>query len=183
MTDKKEGSMNTNLLITYGSWADSTKGIAIAIAENLQQIPNIQADVQPAKIVKDITPYQAVIIGTGVRAGTFHPSVVSFVKRHQKALLQIPSAFFINCLTMREDNQANRDTTTAFMKKLSDKVPGYQPAALGLFAGVMDFEKLPFIFRIMFKNSKEISEGDFRDWDKIKQWSLETADLLLPQTV
>jgi len=172
--------MKTNLLITYGSWTEGTKGIAIQMAETLQQLPHVQMDIQPAKIVKDLTPYQAVIIGSPIRAGMLHPTVVSFVKRHQNSLAGIPSAFFISCLTMNDPTEANRETTRAYLQKLLNKTPLYHPVTLGLFGGVLNLQKLPFFLRMMFQNSKEMAEGDFRDWDQINQWTLDTARQLLP---
>lgn len=172
--------METNLLITYGSWADGTKGIAIHMAETLQQIPHIQPDIQPVKIVKDLKPYQAVIIGSPIRAGMLHPGVNKFIARHEAALAKIPSAFFISCLTMKDDTEANQEITRDYMKKILEKNPRFQPASLGLFGGVVNYQKLPYLFRMMFQKSKEMAEGDYRDWDKINQWTIETANRLLP---
>jgi len=173
--------MEINFLITYGSWAEGTKGLAIYMAETLQQIPHIKPDIQPVKIVKDLSRYQAVIIGSPVRAGMLHPGVVKFVKNHQKELVHIPSAFFISCLTMNEDTETNRETTRGYLKKLTDKAPLFKPVALGTFGGVLNLQKLPYLFRLMFQNNKEMAEGDFRNWDAIHEWTLATANLLLPK--
>ena len=173
--------MDTNLLITYGSWADGTKGIAIHMAEILQQIPHIQPDIQPVKIVKDVTPYRGVIIGSPIRAGMLHPGVIKFIKKHETSLVHIPTAFFISCLTMKENSEENQETTRSYMKKIHDSAPSFQPVSLGLFGGVLNYQKLPYLFRLMFQNSKEMSEGDYRDWDQINQWTIETANLLIPK--
>jgi menaquinone-dependent protoporphyrinogen oxidase len=173
--------MSTNLLITYGSWADGTKNTAIVITETLKQIPGLTVDVQPAKIVKDLSPYQAVIIGSGARMAALHPSVINFIIRHEKALKTIPSAFFISCLTMKVDTQDNRETTKSYMDGIKQRVKQYQPVSLGLFGGVIDYSKLPFYMRFFFQKSDELAEGDFRDWDKINQWAKDVTRQMLPQ--
>ncbi|MBI9049884.1 MAG: flavodoxin domain-containing protein [Anaerolineaceae bacterium] len=174
--------MTTKMLITYGSWADSTWEVAAKMAETLKANLNIDIDVLPAKTVKDISTYQAVVIGSSIRAGMFHPSIGKFIKRHRKVLSNIPSAFFISCLTMKEDNEANRNTTAAYMNKLYSKVPEFKPIELGLFGGAVNYEKLPFLFRKMFEKSEEMAEGDFRDWNEINRWIVETSNKLLLQT-
>jgi hypothetical protein len=45
-----------------------------------------------------------------------------------------------------------------------------QPVDVGLFAGVMDYSKLLFIFRLMMK-AMGSPEGDFRDWEAIRDWA------------
>ena len=173
--------MATKLLIAYGSWAESTREIAFKMAEKIKAEKNFKVEVLPANEVKELSSYQAVIIGSGVRAGMFHSSIVKFIKKFRKELIEKPSAFFICCLTMKEDTEANRNEASSYMKKLYSKVPEFKPVELGLFGGVVNFDKLPFLFRKMFENSNEITEGDFRDWDKINLWALETSDKLLLQ--
>lgn len=173
--------MSANLLITYGSWADGTKGTAIEMTEKLRQVPGLTVDVQPAKVVKNLKPYQAVIIGTGARMGGLHPSVINFIVRHEKSLKEIPSAFFISCLTMKEDTTDNRETVTAYMDVLKQRVRSYKPVSVGLFGGVIDYNKLPFYMRFFFQKSDDLKEGDYRDWDKINQWAEEAVHLMLPQ--
>ena len=172
--------MSANLLITYGSWADGTKGTAIEMSERLKQLPGLSVDVQPAKVVKNLKPYQAVIIGTGARMGGLHPSVVNFVVRHEKVLKEIPSAFFISCLTMKEDTPDNRDTVTAYMDILKQRVRSYKPVSVGLFGGVIDYNKLPFYMRFFFQKTDDLAEGDYRDWDKILQWAEDVTRQMVP---
>ena len=173
--------MQTKMLIAYGSWAESTKEVAAKMAEFIQNEKNIEVEVLAAKDVKEISSYQAVIIGSSVRAGMFHSSIAKFIKKFRKELSNKPCAFFISCLTMKEDCEANRETASAYMEKLYSKVPEFKPLQLGLFGGAVNYDKLPFLFKKMFEKSEEMAEGDFRDWNKINQWTLETSDKLFLQ--
>ena len=173
--------MTEKLLIAYGSWAESTQEVAMKMAATIRNEKNIDVDVLPAKEVKDISSYQGVIIGSGIRAGMFHSSIIKFLKKFRKAWGNKPGAFFICCLTMKEDTEANRKEAASYMEKLYAKVPEFKPVEVGLFGGAVNYDKLPFLFRKMFENSDEITEGDFRDWNAINGWSLEICNALLPQ--
>ena len=45
-----------------------------------------------------------------------------------------------------------------------------RPVDEALFAGVMDYSKLPLLSRLMMR-LMGIAEGDFRDWDLIRGWA------------
>ena len=48
------------------------------------------------------------------------------------------------------------------------------PVSVGQFAGAVNFSKLPFILRQLFKLFSFIAggkEGDYRDWDAIRAWA------------
>ena len=49
---------------------------------------------------------------------------------------------------------------------------------VGLFAGAMDYSKLPFILRLLMKAMKT-PQGDFRDWEAIRAWADSICPLLL----
>ncbi len=48
-----------------------------------------------------------------------------------------------------------------------------QPFAEGHFAGKMDYSKLKRFDRFIGKRLVKAPEGDFRDWNKIRQWAEE----------
>lgn len=168
--------MTKKLLITYGSWAESTKEVAQNMAEIIRTEKNFEVDVKPAKEVKDLSPYQGVIIGSAIRAGMFHSSVPKFIKKFHKDLSNKPSVFFICCLTMKDDTEGNRKEAASYLEKLYSKTPDFKPIDVGLFGGAVNYKKLPFLFRKMFEKSDEMAEGDFRDWNKINKWGLDISE-------
>ena len=61
-----------------------------------------------------------------------------------------------------------------FLDPLYREVPEVTPVDTGLFAGVLDYDKLSFMVRMVMKGKmkdKGIEEGDYRDWESIRSWA------------
>jgi menaquinone-dependent protoporphyrinogen oxidase len=116
-----------------------------------------------------------VVVGSGIRVGKWLPEAVQFVERYQEALSRVPVAYFLVCLTLKDDTEENRREVAAYLDPVREMV---QPVDVGLFAGAMDYSKLPFIFRLMMKAMKS-PEGDFRDWEAIRAWTAGVRPALL----
>jgi len=159
-------NIKDKILVAYASRAGSTGEVAEAIGQVLCEA-GAAVDVRLAKEVTDLSPYRAVVVGSGIRVGKWLPEAVEFVERHREALSRMPVAYFLVCLTLKEDTEENRRTVAAYLDPVRDLV---QPVDVGLFAGVMDYNKLPFIFRLMMKAMKS-PEGDFRNWETIRAWA------------
>lgn len=160
--------MDKEILVAYGSWAGSTAEIAEEIVSVLQE-SGLSAVASPAAKVMDISPYRAVIMGSGIHAGQLHGDVYTFMAMHEAALKQMPVAYFIVCMGMKEDTAEHRQEVAAYLKKLHDTYPEIKPVDEGYFAGVMNFAKLSWIFRTMMKMMK-LEEGDYRDPEAIRDW-------------
>ena len=161
--------MDKNILVTYGSWAGSTAEIAEEIASVLEESGS-PAIASPARKVMDISPYRAVVVGSGIHAGQLHGDVYTFMAMHEAALKQMPVAYFIVCMGMKEDTEEHRTEVAAYLKKLHDTYPEITAVDEGYFAGVMNFSKLSWIFRTMMKVMK-LEEGDYRDSEAIREWA------------
>ena len=161
--------MDKKILVAYGSWAGSTAEIAEEIATALEESGS-PAIASPARKVMDINPYRAVVVGSGIHAGQLHGDVYTFMAMHESALEQMPVAYFIACMGMKEDTAEHRQEVSAYLKKLHDTYPKIKPVDEGYFAGAMDFNKLSWIFRTMMKMMK-LKEGDYRDPEAIRSWA------------
>jgi menaquinone-dependent protoporphyrinogen oxidase len=157
------------VLIAYGSRCGSTGGVADAVGQALCRA-GTSIDVRLVGKVKDLSPYQAVIVGSAIRMGRWLPEAIDFVKKHRDALQQVPTAYFVVCLTMKDDTAENRSKALAYLDPVRKETPQLQPVDIGLFGGVVDFSKLSFVYKSVLK-AKGVAEGDFRNWTSIRTWA------------
>ena len=168
--------MEKNVLVAYGSWAGSTGEIAELIVKALQE-EGLSASAVPAGEVKDLGPYSAVVLGSGIRAGQMHNKVKGFMKRHAAVLQGMPVAYFICCLCLQEPTPEKVEEAQGYLKPLLDNYPAVKPVTQGMFAGVLDYGKINKFLGMMMKKIEEDGGegGDYRDPQAIRAWAKETA--------
>jgi menaquinone-dependent protoporphyrinogen oxidase len=168
-TYQKDGEQKSRLLIAYASRCGSTGGVADAIGQVLCG-NGASIDVRVVGNVHDLSPYQSVIVGSAIRMGRWLPEAIDFVKKHQDALSQLHTAYFVACITMKDDTPENRSKVLAYLDPVRKETPQIQPVDIGLFAGAVDFRKLSFAYKSILK-AKGVPEGDFRNWSTIRSWA------------
>ena len=162
----------TKYWLPMPSRAGSTGEVAEAIGEVLSGA-GMRVDVRLAKNVTDVSPYRAVIAGSAIYMGKWMPDAVKFVETHRDALSRVPVAYFAVCLTMKDDTEENRRTVAAYLDPVRQMV---QPVSENLFAGRLNYSKLPFLYRLIIKAMKQ-AEGDYRNWEAIRAWAGELVPL------
>lgn len=167
------------VLVAYATKAGSTAEVAAEIGRVIGSRGGYTVDVRPVEQLEGIDGYDAVIVGSGIRAGRWLPEAMRFVETYQDALRRAPVALFAVCLTMREDTEESRSEVAAYLDPVRELV---QPVDVGLFAGAMDYSSLPFILRLLMKAMKA-PQGDFRDWEAITSWAVDVGETLKKQEV
>ena len=162
------------VLVVYGTKSGSTTGIAEKIGETLAA-RGATVDVKPAEDKPDPAGYDAIIVGSGVRASNWHGSTKSWVSDNAEALKRVPTAFFSVGLTMAGSPE-KADSVRAYTDQLIAET-GVTPVAIGLFAGSYEPKKFSLPERLIMKAMKA-KEGDFRDFEAVKVWTTETSPLL-----
>ncbi|MFC1975464.1 flavodoxin domain-containing protein [Chloroflexota bacterium] len=168
-------SADGKVLIAYASEAGSTSEIAAAMGQVMCQAGAV-VDVRPVQAVSDLTPYRAVVVGSAIHSSAWLPEAAAFVATHRETLREVPVAYFLSCLTLAvADTDKTRRQVAAYLDPVRQQIPEIQPIDTGLFAGVLDFSKLPYpnVYRLVwpFTAGGEATEGDYRDWQAIRAWA------------
>jgi menaquinone-dependent protoporphyrinogen oxidase len=171
--------MTHRMLVTYASRTGTTAETAKTICLTLQK-SGADVEVLPMQAVKDLSPYDAVIAGSAIRAARWLPEAVQFIRTHQAALRHKPFAMYTVCITLAMSNgEQYRRAVTEWTAPVRGIV---QPLSEGLFAGMIDFQKLPFNWETLKLRATValgiFPRGDRRDWHAVQAWAESLKPLL-----
>jgi menaquinone-dependent protoporphyrinogen oxidase len=169
----QENKTSKKVLVAYFSYCGTTGGVAEAIGQVLCD-KGATVDVRLVKNISDLSSYQAFVIGSAVRSKSWWPEAIEFLERNKEELGRKPVAYFLTCLTLYEETEANRRVARSYMDPVLQAVPHVKPVGMGFFAGALDYSKLNLVYRTVMKSKMKkrgVPEGDFRDWDAIRSWA------------
>ena len=167
--------MNTQVLVAYATKYGATAEIAEKIGQVLRQA-GLRTDVLPTDRVNDLTPYNAVVLGSAVYIGLWRKEAATFLKANEKALAERPVWLFSSG-PMGEGEPVELTKGWRFPKALQPIADRIRPRDIAVFHGAVDVGKLNFVEKWMTKKT-ETPIGDFRDWDVITSWATAIADVL-----
>ncbi len=178
------------VLIVYGTRYGATKGTAEEIATVLR---NTDLDVRIANAkqeqIDDVSPYDLVVVGSGIRMDVWTGEAEDFMRRFQKELATKRVALFVSAGSAAIDELMGRQVQKVKRRYLDDKAAKYhlRPIAYGFFGGLWDRRTFPWwwkpassvfkVFdidaRIKSAGYKEIRPGvyDGRDLNAIRAWA------------
>jgi menaquinone-dependent protoporphyrinogen oxidase len=164
--------MTHRILVTYASRSGTTAEIAEAICDALSK-SGAQVQVKPMQEVLDLSVFDAVIAGSGIRSARWLPEAVQFIRAHQSILRHKPFAMYTVCITLAMANgEQYRKNVSEWTAPVRAIVP---PLSEGLFAGRLDFNKLPFNWETLKLRATVamgiFPRGDRRDWNAIQAWA------------
>ena len=163
------------VLVAYASKYGATAGIAEKIGEVLNQ-EGLQSDVLPAKQVRDLSAYKAVIIGSAVYLGMFRREAATFLKTNEVQLSKLPVWMFSSGPIDSGDPMELLEGWL-FPESLRPVIDNIQPRDIICFGGKAEMKNLNLFEKFIVKKVNS-SMGDFRNWDTIVAWAEGIADKL-----
>jgi len=168
------------VLIAFSSGYGTTREVAEEIGRILQTDPYLTVELESIDQVADLVPYEAVIIGSSVRAQHAMANVVDFITSHRLDLGKKKFALFLVCLAA--NNSEGREKVLAqYVPPLLEHSPQIHPISIQAFGGKIDFDKLNHVMKRLMRrvlaNTGLPTTGsvDTRNWDAIREWARELA--------
>jgi menaquinone-dependent protoporphyrinogen oxidase len=165
-----------NVLVTAASTHGATAQIAQAIADVLDQ-HDIEATVIPPETVDDVVTYDAVVIGSASYLGHWLEPAKEFVRRSAASLSTRPVWLFSSG-PVGDPSRKLAQKMTADPVDLPEILQATHAREHRLFAGKLlkkDLTRPQRASLVVFRGL----EGDFRDWDAVRDWGSQIARALL----
>lgn len=161
--------MDHKVLVAYASTHGSTQEIAEFVATVLRE-QGLEADLQPARNVRSLDGYAAVVLGAPLYMFRLHKDALRFLSRFQKALTGgVPVAIFAGGPFERAEEKTWQEVRQSLDKELA-KFSWLQPAAVEVVGGKFDPNHLRFPWNLI-PALKQMQPSDLRDWDAIRAWA------------
>lgn len=162
---EKENAMK-KILVTYSTRAGSTAEIAATIGQTLSQ-RGYSVDIFPVKKQPNPADYDAVILGSPIRMGSWLPEVIAFIKENRTPLEQLPVAVFTVHMLNSGNDEESRTNRQAYLNAVREWI---RPAEEVFFLGKMELAKLSFLDRFI-SNVMKAKDEDLRDWNTINAFA------------
>ena len=173
--------MEGKILVAYATKYGSTREVAEAVATALTE-KGLPVDLQPARSVRSLDRYNAVVLGAPLYIGKMHGDARSFLSRHQQALILRPPAIF--ALGPTENVEKDWQEIQAALEAEIAAYGWLKPAALKLFGGKLDPSKFRFpdsLLKIIPASPlRDKPASDIRDWPAIRAWAESLERLFAP---
>lgn len=164
-----------NVLVAYASKRGSTAEIAETVAATLRR-EGSKVCLEPAGDVRSLERFDAVVLGSAVYMKRWRGDARHFLKKHRKALRQMPFWVFSSGPVgdPARDNQAWMEPPG-----LVTKVDALEGRGHVVFGGCVPTEPRGAMERAMVEGIPR-EFRDRRDWDEIRTWAKQVASDLVP---
>jgi menaquinone-dependent protoporphyrinogen oxidase len=185
-SQEKEWKMKT--LIVYGTRYGATTGTSEEIAKTLREEGfNVRVVNAKEEKVDDISGYELIIVGSGMKIDRWTKEPENFLKKFRKELAKKRVAIFVSSSVQAiYEYEGNTEAMgRARRKYLEEKAEKYSltPIAMAIFGGVFPYDKMGWMERKTvgqlwrkFEDAgfeKKNGVYDTRNWDTIRNWTKE----------
>lgn len=172
------------ILILYHGIYGHTRKICDAINAELGEIGET-ADLVPVTEwdINEADRYDMIVIGAAIRNGKHNRAVIQFIRSHRALLEAKKNAFFSVNLVARKPAK-NTPETNPYVKAFLQRSP-WEPQLVGVFAGNLDYQRygvmdrhiIRFIMRLTGGPTDLQTKVEFTDWDKVRSFAGQLAEL------
>ena len=152
-------------LVTAASNHGATAEIAARIGADLVQM-GIEVELKKPEEVRDISQYDAFVVGGGIYFGQWLKPAKKFIESHQRQLSRRQTWLFSSGPIVGDPPTAGREDT-AKGDALAETVHARDHK---VFAGNLDGRELNWCEKIAVRCA-HAREGDYRDWQAIDEWA------------
>lgn len=168
--------MDRKILVTCASKYGATAEIAKKIGAVLSQA-GLQVDVLAVDGIRDLTSYEAVVLGSAIYVGKWQKEAAKFLQTNEKILADRPVWLFSSGPTGEGDpvELVEGMRLPAALQPVADRI---HPRDIAVFHGYINPDKLNFIEKWAIKSLVKKPFGDFRNWEVIISWATSIAQIL-----
>jgi menaquinone-dependent protoporphyrinogen oxidase len=171
--------MKIKVLVAFASTHGSTQEVAEAVVATLRE-QGLTVDLQPARDVRTLDGYGAVVLGAPLYMLHLHKDALRFLSRHQQALTGgIPIAVFAGGPFDSADEKASESESAwqEVRKELDQdlaKFPWLRPVSVEVIGGKFDPSRLHLPWNLI-PALRHMPYSDLRDWEAIRRWARSLA--------
>ena len=153
--------MNDKVLVAYASIHGSTREIAEVVAASLQE-KGFETELLPARAVKKLDGYRAVVLGAPLYMFHWHKDARRFLTRFQRVLQNdLPVAVFAGGPFSSGDEKEWQEIERQLNQELA-KFPWLEPVSVELVGGRFDPAALRFPYSLI-PALRQMPANDLRD--------------------
>lgn len=160
-----------DVLVAYGTGSGFTGELAEWIADELTRA-GVTATAVDTKSSPDASAHDAVIVGSGIRAGNWIGDATAWVRAQADALRTRPVATFSCSLEVVDATEEKRHKVDGYTDKALEGLD-IHPVAHHSFAGAYSPDRVGFAERMIMKVMKQNTPVDKRDENAVRVWTRE----------
>ncbi len=161
--------MKIKILVAYATTHGSSQEVAETVAKCLHE-SGCEAEIQPAKQVKTLDGYDAVVLGAPLYMFKLHKDAFRFLSRFKDSLLKgISVAVFAGGPFGEVTPQIWEEVRQNLDKELA-RESWLKPVSVLVVGGKFDPNSLRFPYNLI-PAMKQQPASDFRDWEAIRRWA------------
>ena len=161
--------MRVKVLVAFASTHGSTREVAEVVAATLRE-QGLTVDLQPARDVRTLDGYGAVVLGAPLYMFHLHKDALRFLSRHQQALTGgLPVAVFAGGPFGSGDGSEWQEVRKELDRDLA-RFPWLRPVSVEVIGGKFDPSRLHLPWNLI-PALRHMPYSDLRDWEAIRRWA------------